>query len=66
MTQQTLEESWLTRRQQARRYSCSVRTVERWGVDPDLGYPDEIEINGRFRRPLSKLERWERRRVVKR
>jgi hypothetical protein len=63
-----MSEQYLTRQQQAERYSRHERTVIRWGKDPkysDLEYPDEIEINGRFLRPLSKLEAWERKRAVK-
>jgi hypothetical protein len=62
MTQ--LNERYLSRRRQAERYERSVRTIERWGKDPDLDFPAEIEVNGRWLRPLSKLEKWERSRVV--
>jgi hypothetical protein len=59
-----INERYLSRQAQARRYDKSVRTIERWGRDPDLEYPDEIEINGRYLRPLSKLERWEQKRAA--
>jgi hypothetical protein len=57
-------ERYLSRRQQAERYGCSVRTVERWGDDPELDFPPEHDFNGRKKRPLSALERWERRRAA--
>jgi hypothetical protein len=62
MTQ--LNERYLSRRKQAERYEKSVRTIERWGEDPDLDYPAELDVNGRKLRALSALERWERKRVV--
>jgi hypothetical protein len=57
-------ETFLSRSQQAQRWSVSKRSVERWGEDKDLGLPPEIEINGRRYRKLSELEAWERSRAV--
>jgi hypothetical protein len=57
-------ETFLSRSQQAKRWSVSKRSVERWGEDEKLGLPPEIEINGRRYRKLSDLEAWERARVV--
>jgi hypothetical protein len=57
-------ETFLSRRHQAARWSVSKRSVERWGEDQDLGLPSEIEINGRHYRKLSELEAWERKRAV--
>jgi hypothetical protein len=57
-------ETFLSRSQQARRWSVSKRSVERWGEDEALGLPPEIEINGRHYRKLSELEAWERSRAV--
>ncbi len=57
-------ETFLSRSQQARRWSVSKRSVERWGEDDQLGLPPEIEINGRHYRKLSDLESWERSRAV--
>ncbi len=57
-------ETFLSRSQQAQRWSVSKRSVERWGEDEDLGLPPEIEINGRHYRKLSELEAWERSRAV--
>jgi len=57
-------ETFLSRSQQAQRWSVSKRSVERWGEDEELGLPPEIEINGRHYRKLSELEAWERSRVV--
>ncbi len=57
-------ETWLSRTQQAQRWSVTKRSVERWGEDEDLGLPAEIEINGRHYRKLSEIEAWERTRAV--
>jgi hypothetical protein len=57
-------ETFLSRSQQARRWSVSKRSVERWSEDEELGLPPEIEINGRHYRKLSELEAWERSRAV--
>jgi hypothetical protein len=57
-------ETFLTRLHQAKRWSVSKRSVERWGEDENLKLPPEIEINGRRYRKLSEIEAWERARVV--
>ena len=57
-------EIFLSRTQQAKRWSVSKRSVERWGEDEKLGLPAETEINGRHYRKLSELEAWERKRAV--
>ena len=58
------DEIFLSRSQQAKRWSVSKRSVERWGEDESLGLPSEIEINGRHYRKLSQIEAWERTRAV--
>ena len=55
---------FLTRRQQARRYGVSTRTIDRWSDDYNLGLPAEIDIAGRKYRKLSELETWERARAT--
>ena len=55
---------FLTRRQQARRYGVSSRTIDRWSDDDNLGLPAEIDIAGRKYRKLSELETWERARAT--
>jgi hypothetical protein len=61
----TLTERYLSRRAQAERYGRSVKTIERWGEDPRVGLPPELDVNGRKSRALSQLERWERKQVGK-
>jgi len=56
---------FLTRRQQAKRWGKSVRTVERWGEDPEMDLPPEYDFNGRPHREESELTAWERSRVRK-
>ena len=55
---------WLSRRQQAQRWSVTKRTVERWGEDKKVGLPQEYEVNGRKYRDLPEIEIWERSRAV--
>jgi hypothetical protein len=57
-------ETFLSRSLQARRWSVSKRSVERWGENQELSLPPEFEINGRHYRKLSELEAWERSRAV--
>jgi len=65
MTDIAVTRRFLTRRQQARRWGESVRTVEGWGLDPAVGLPPEYDFNGHPHREESELEAWERSRVRK-
>jgi hypothetical protein len=58
------DDIFLTRRHQAKRYSVSTRTIDRWSDDPNVGLPAEIDIAGRKFRKLSDLESWERARAA--
>jgi hypothetical protein len=55
---------WLSRRQQALRWSVTKRSVERWGKDKKVGLPPEFDVNGRKYRDLPEIETWERSRAV--
>jgi hypothetical protein len=56
------DDSFLTDRRIARRYSVSVRSVKRWQRDEALGFPQpDMVVNGRNFTKLSRLEAWERR-----
>jgi hypothetical protein len=57
---------FLTRRRQAQRYGKSVRTIERWGIDPKMNMPPEYDFNGVKARIEDELESWERGRVARR
>lgn len=59
----SVSEVYLSRKQQAERYSSSVKTIDRWGKDPRMNMPLEYQFGVRFLRKLSALERWERTRV---
>jgi hypothetical protein len=61
---ETRVRSFLTRRDQARRYGRTIRTIKRWGKDPKMGMPPEYDFNGLPSRPDDELEAWERTRVV--
>jgi len=50
----------LADRQVAQRYDVSVRTLERWDLKPELGFPKPIRINGRRYRDAAKLDAWDR------
>lgn len=47
----------------AARYATSVRTVERWAKDPELGFPKPIYINRRKFWSLKALRSFDRKRV---
>ncbi len=53
-----------TRRTVAARYEKSVRTIIRWESDPDLDFPQPIEINGRKLHSDPLLTQWERKRAA--
>jgi len=44
----------------AHRYDVTVRTIERWGDDPELDFPKPIIVNLRKYYRLEELEAWER------
>jgi hypothetical protein len=54
---------FLSRKQQAARWSKSVKTVERWGKDPEMGLPPEYWLGNQPHRAEDELEAWERSRV---
>jgi hypothetical protein len=54
---------FLSRRAQAERYGKSIKTVERWGKDPEMSMPPEYDFNGPHR-DEAELEAWERSRVA--
>jgi hypothetical protein len=57
---------FLSREAQRVRYGKkSQKTIVRWGENPALGMPEEIDINGRKYRDEEKLIRWEQSRVAK-
>jgi hypothetical protein len=46
-------------RRVAERYDRSVQTIERWGKDPELGFPPVIRLRNRRYRDAAALEAWE-------
>jgi hypothetical protein len=44
----------------AERYDVSVRTLERWDENLDLGFPPPVYILRRRYRDISKLDAWDR------
>jgi predicted DNA-binding transcriptional regulator AlpA len=46
----------LPRREVAKRYGVTVRTVQRWEADPELEFPKPAHINGRSYFPERELE----------
>jgi hypothetical protein len=56
---------YLSRLDQAARYSVSVKTVKRWGADPKRNMPQEYDFGGASPfRAEDELEAWERGRIV--
>jgi hypothetical protein len=54
----------LSDRQVAQRYDVVVRTLERWDLQPDLGFPPPVRINRRRYRELAALETWEKKKAA--
>ena len=63
-TAQTKPRRFLSRSDQAKRYSKSVKTIKRWGADPRMAMPPEYQIRGPHR-DESELEVWERARIAR-
>ena len=57
---------YLPARQVMDRYKITRTTLWRWVKNPDLGFPDPIEINSRRYWPESALTAWERDRAANR
>jgi len=55
---------YLNKQQLAARYGVSVRAIDRWIVDPALGFPPAYDFAGRPYRKLSDIEAWERSRAT--
>jgi hypothetical protein len=56
---------WLTRKQQRQRWrNISARTLKRWGADPAMNLPPEIDLNGRPCCREDQIEEWERSRII--
>ena len=47
------------RRKTADRYGVSVRTIERWEANPELGFPKSIVVNGRRYDAVGELDDWD-------
>jgi hypothetical protein len=58
------DERYLNKQQLAARYGVSVRAIDRWAADFDLGFPPAYDFNGRPYRKLSDVEAWERSRAA--
>jgi hypothetical protein len=55
---------FLSRRAQAERYGTSVKTIQRWGKDPEKAMPREFIFNRLPCRDEAELEAWERARIA--
>ncbi len=53
------EAKLLSDRQVAIRYDVDPRTIQRWSVIPDLGFPPAIYIRRRKYREVAKLDAWD-------
>ncbi|WP_131113671.1 DNA-binding protein [Lichenihabitans psoromatis] len=58
------QNTYLPRPQTARRYGVTERSIARWTLDPDLGFPQPMNINGRLFFAVEQLEAWEKTRAV--
>jgi hypothetical protein len=59
-----VEDVWLTARKTAERLGKSVRTLNRWLDDPDIGLPPPMIVKGWRYFSLAKLKKFERRRTI--
>jgi hypothetical protein len=50
---------WQRRRKTAERYGVSVRSIERWEEDPELGFPKSRNVNGRNYDDTDALDAWD-------
>jgi hypothetical protein len=50
---------WQRRRKTAERYGVSVRSIERWEADPELGFPKSRNVNGRNYDDTGALDAWD-------
>ena len=55
---------WIPKPRVAKRYDTTSRTVDRWREDPDLGFPQPIDINGYLYFSEPELIAWERKRAA--
>jgi hypothetical protein len=55
---------YLDRPAQAKRYNRDIKTIKRWGQDPNMGMPPEYDFRGLKMRREDELEAWERSRVA--
>jgi hypothetical protein len=53
------------RRETLRQLGKSARTLERYELDPELGFPKAIKINGRKHDVVRKLQQWVRDQAAK-
>lgn len=53
----------LPSRSVASRYNVTIRTVDRWSRDPELGFPKATQINGRNYFDVRELDDFDRRRA---
>jgi hypothetical protein len=58
------DERYLNKQQLAARYGVSIRAIDRWAADPDLGFPPAYDFADRPYRKLSDIEAWERSRAT--
>jgi hypothetical protein len=58
------EDLLLTARKTSKRYNKSVRTINRWLDDPDMGFPRPMVVKGWRYFSLAELKKWERRHTI--
>jgi hypothetical protein len=50
-------------RQVAERYNVTLRSIDRWSADPELGFPQPIKINTRNYFDSNELDNFDRARA---
>jgi hypothetical protein len=56
---------YLSKVKVAKRYDTTCRSIDRWRGDPDLGFPEPLDINGRIYFSEPELIAWERKRAAR-
>jgi len=63
MSNPSIQDGRLTTSAVARRYSVTMRSIDRWAESPTLNFPKPLIINHRKYFSIAELERWECARV---
>jgi hypothetical protein len=58
-------QEYLRRQQQAAQLGCSVKTIERWSLDPSKNMPPEYDLPGGRARRLDEWQAWRNSQLIR-